>query len=254
MRRIFVYIISLLLCLVVSAVTAQKKKQIIIPPDSTHLLNGFTVHVDAASLVTSTLMNNSTYSMEGGIQLDLKHKIFPTIELGFAGANKTTNDNIGYKTNGMFERIGVDFNLRKKKKDSKPTNNLFIAGLRLGMSSFNYNVTNVTITDNYWGTNESNNYLNQHTSKIWYEIVAGVQVEVFKNFFMGWTIRDKNLLSSDAAGNVAPWYIPGFGLNNGTSWSFNYTLGYHFGSQKKNLKSNKVLLNQKKIIKQINNN
>ena len=118
MRRIFVYISSFLLCLTVSTAIAQKKKQIEIPQDSTRWLNGFTVKVDAASLVTSSLMNSSSYSTEGGIQLDLKHKLFPTIEFGIAGANKLASDNISFKTNGVFERIGIDFNLRKRKKDS----------------------------------------------------------------------------------------------------------------------------------------
>lgn len=246
MRRIIVSIISMLLCLAVNTAVSQKKK-IIIPPDSTKLFNGFTVQLDVASLASSALTNSSTYSTEGALQIDLKHRIFPTLEFGIAGANKTTTDNIGYKTNGMFERIGVDFNLRKRKKDAKPTNNLFIAGIRIGMSNFNYNVTNIVIPENYWGTGDPINYLDQSTTKIWYEIVVGVQVEVFKNFYMGWSIRDKNLISSDVTGAVAPWYIPGFGLNNGTSWGLNYTLGYHFWPQKKNVKHNKVLLNQQNI-------
>jgi len=245
MRRIFVYISSFLLCLTVSTAIAQKKKQIEIPQDSTRWLNGFTVKVDAASLVTSSLMNSSSYSTEGGIQLDLKHKLFPTIEFGIAGANKLASDNISFKTNGVFERIGIDFNLRKRKKDSRPTNNLFIAGLRLGMSHFDYNVTNVTITDDYWGVTETFSYLNQSTTKLWYEFVVGVQVEVLKDFYMGWSIRNKNLITQDVSGKVAPWYIPGFGQNNGSNWGFNYTLGYHFLSPKKNLKTNKVLSKQK---------
>jgi len=249
MRRIFVYISSLLLCLlVVNTTVAQKKKQIAIPADSTKWLNGFTVHLDVGSLAMSSLLNNGTYSTEGGIQLDLKHRIFPTFELGVAGANKHSTDNIGYLTNGMFERIGVDFNLQKKKKDSKPTNNLFTAGLRLGMSNFKYNLTNVVITDNYWGGTEIKNYTETPT-KIWYEIVVGVQVEVLKNFYMGWSIRDKNLISSEFSGESAPWFIPGFGINNGTNWGFNYTLGYHFWPQKKILKNTKTLLLQQKTTK-----
>ncbi|MDP4238889.1 MAG: DUF6048 family protein [Bacteroidota bacterium] len=246
MRRIFVYISSLLLCLAVNTAIAQKKKPIPIPPDSTRWLNGFTVQADVASLMTSTLMSHVTYSAEGGIQLDLKHRIFPTLELGVAGADKISTDNIGYKTNSLFERIGVDFNLRKRKIDSKPTNNLFIAGVRLGMSHFNYDVTNVTIADNYWGSSVPLNYLNQSVTKIWYEFVVGVQVEVIKNFYMGWTIRNKNLISQDALGKVAPWYIPGFGQNNGSSWGFNYTLGYHFGPgpKKKNSRTVQTLPNQ----------
>ena len=250
MRRIFVYIISLssiiLLCLPVTTVMAQKKKQISIPADSTRWLNGFIVNVDVASLVTSTFMSNGIYSSEAGIQLDLKHKFFPTLEVGVAGANKVSNDNINFKTNGLFERFGVDFNLRKKKPDSKPTNNLFTAGIRLGRSNFNYNVTNVLIADNYWGGSTLIDYPTQNATKIWYEFVVGVQVEVIRNFYMGWNIRVRNLLSKDIAGEVSPWYIPGFGQNNSSNYGFNYTMGYHFLQQKKPVKKTNVILIQKK--------
>lgn len=225
---------------------AQKEKKIAIPADSTRWLNGFTVNVDVASLVTSTFINNGMYSSEAGIQLDLKHKFFPTFEVGVAGANKVSNDNINFKTNGLFERFGIDFNLRKKKPDSKPTNNLFTAGIRLGMSNFKYDVTNVTITDNYWGGSTSIDYRNQNASKIWYEFVVGVQVEVIKNFYMGWNIRVRNLISKDISGVVSPWYIPGFGQNNGSNYGFNYTLGYHFWPQKKIAKKTNVIVIQKK--------
>jgi hypothetical protein len=247
MQRISVYISSLLLCFVVNTSIAQKKKPVILPPDSTRWLNGFTMQIDAASIVSSALTNNGSYSREGGIQLDLKHKIFPTFELGSAGMTKiSATNNIGFQGSGAFERIGFDFNLRKRKIDSKPTNNLFTAGLRIGRSQFNYNVTNVTINDSYWGGTQTFDYPTQNTTRIWYEIVVGVHVEILKNFFMGWTIRNKNLISQDVPGEVSPWFITGFGQNNVTNWGFNYTLGYHFGSQKKSLKTNKVPVIQKK--------
>jgi len=249
MQRIFVYLISLssiLLCLPVNTVMAQKKKQITVPADSTRWLNGFTVNVDVASLVTSTFVSNGIYSSEAGIQLDLKHKFFPTLELGVAGANKVSNDNINFKTNGVFERFGIDFNLRKKKPDSKPTNNLFTAGIRLGMSNFNYNVTNVSLTDTYWGGSEIINYPTQNTTKLWYEFVVGVQVEVIRNLYLGWNLRVKNMLSKDITGAVSPWYIPGFGQNNASNYGFNYTLGYHFFQQKKSVKKTPVILIEKK--------
>lgn len=247
MQRISVYISSLLLCLVVNTTIAQKKKPTVLPPDSTRWLNGFSVQIDAASIVSSEFTSNGSYSREGGIQLDLKHKIFPTVEIGSAGTTKiSTTNNIGFQGNGTFERFGFDFNLKKRKIDSKPTNNLFTAGLRIGMSHFNYNVTNINLADSYWGGSQTFDYPTQNTTRIWYEIVVGVKVEVLKNFFMGWTIRNKNLISQDVAGEVSPWFIPGFGLNNTTNWGINYTLGYHFGSQKKNLKPQRVSVIQKK--------
>lgn len=228
MQNIFKYISSLLFCLVVFSVQAQVKKVEKIKEPEVPMYNGFTVQVDAASLVTSALKLGEFYSMEGGIQVNLKKKYFPVFELGMGGIDKLSNDNVEFKTNGLFGRVGIDMNLIKKKKDSKPTSNLFLVGVRLGMSHFAYNITNIQITDNYWGGTESTDYTNQLSTKLWFEVVAGVHVEIIKNVFMGWTVRNKNLLGSDVPGKVFPYYIPGYGLNNTNNWAINYTLGYKF--------------------------
>lgn len=227
MRSTYKYIISLLLLFCVISVRAQEKK------DSTELaktklLKGITFQADIASLVGSFLSKGETYSTEGGVQIDINNKFYPIVELGFGGANKLSADNIGFKTNGLFGRIGVDINLLKKKKDAKPSNNLFLAGARIGVTSFSYDVTNVSITDNYWGGTEIFNYQNQSATKVWFEIVAGVRVEVFKNIYMGWTVRNKNLLNQDKEGKLSSWYVPGFGINASGNWGISYTLGYRF--------------------------
>lgn len=227
MRSTYKYIISLLLLSIVIGVRAQEKKESS-ELAKTILLNGVIVQADIASLVGSFLSKGETYSTEGSVQVDLKHKYYPVVELGFGGANKLSVDNIGFKTNGLFGRIGVDINLLKQKKDAKPSNNLFLAGARIGFTNFSYDVTNVSITDNYWGGTEIFNYPNQSATKVWFEIVAGVRVEVFKNIFMGWTVRNKNLLNQDKEGKISSWYIPGFGINASGNWGFSYTLGYRF--------------------------
>ncbi len=225
MQKTFAYISSLILCTL--TLTAVAQKNIKTPEkDNTPLFNGLTIQLDVASVASSFLSNGESYSYEAGAQVDLKHKYYPVFELGYAGANKTSNNDINFKTNGLFGRLGVDINLINPKKDQKPTTNLFLAGIRLGMSNFPYNVSNVIITDNYWGGSETFNYPAKISTKVWYEIVAGVRVEVTKNIYMGWTIRSKNMLSQDIAGEVAPWYVPGFGTNTGNNWGFNYTIGY----------------------------
>ena len=72
--------------------------------DKVKLLNSITVQADLASIVISSLGGDS-YSLEGGVQVDLKHKYFPIVELGFAGANKVSIDDIGFKTSGLFGRL-----------------------------------------------------------------------------------------------------------------------------------------------------
>jgi len=209
--------------------TVNAQKKIIQHTDTikSHFYNGFTIQGDLASAIVPVI-TKGTYSYEAAIQIDIKHKYYPIVEIGFAGADKTTINNIGFITNAPFGRIGVDFNILKKKKDSKPTNNLFLLGARLGMSNFNYKITNATIINDYWGGSETIFTDMNTTNKVWWEIIGGVRVEVIKNVYMGWTIRNKNLLSQDVAGAISPWYIPGFGINTSTNWGFNYTLGYHF--------------------------
>ncbi|NDP20755.1 MAG: hypothetical protein GZ091_06715 [Paludibacter sp.] len=207
----------------------------------TLLLNGFTVQADIASIVSSILSKGETYSTEGSVQLDIKHKYYPIVEVGFGGANKLSVDNIDFKTNGLFGRFGVDINLLKQKKDAKASNNLFLAGARIGVSNLRYDITNISITDNYWGGAEILNFNDRPATKVWFEIVAGVRVEVFRNVFMGWTIRNKNLLNQDKEGEISSWYIPGFGINSSSTWGFNYTLGYRFNTSIKKIKENNQL-------------
>lgn len=234
MLRTLKYISSLVLCLlVVYSAQAQKKinskTKLVTDTIKVPFFNGITVQGDVASVASSFLTNGDTHSYEAAIQADFKHKYFPVFELGYAGADKVTIDNVGFKTNGLFGRAGIDFNMLRQKKDSKRTTNLLLLGLRLGMTSFNYNTTNIAISDDYWGgSTQTINYNNIATTKIWYELTAGIRVEVLKNIFMGWTVRSKTLISNDVDGVVAPWYIPGFGINKSSNLGFNYTIGYKF--------------------------
>lgn len=213
----------------ISNIQAQRK--IIAKQDSTEhvpFYNGFFVQADLASAIMSARSNRDTYSYEAAIQADIKHKYYPVFEAGFAGADKTSLKNYEFTTSAPFARLGVDFNLMKKKKDSKPTNNLFLAGLRLGMSNFNYKISNLSIEDSYWGGSESVFTSSYNSTKLWWEIVIGVKVEIYKNVFMGWTGRKRILISKDAEGEIFPYYIPGFGVNTTGNWGLNYTIGYRF--------------------------
>lgn len=191
--------------------------------------NGVRLDVDLVPFATKFLSTNETFSYELALQTDLKHKYFPVVEVGYGGADKISSSNIGYKTSAVFGRVGLDFNIMKEKKSVKPTNNLFIAGVRVGFSNFKYNITNVTIANDYWGENLNMNYVSIPASKVWIEFVAGMRVEIFKNVFLGWTVKNKSISSEEVSGKFTPWYIPGFGKNTGSAnWEVNYSVGYKF--------------------------
>lgn len=229
MQKTFKYtIFSLLLLFCFLSANGQVKK---IQKDTirVNLYNGVRLDVDLVPIVNTILSTSETFSYQAALQADLQHKYYPIVEIGYAGANKISTSNIGFKTNAMFGKLGVDFGLMKEKKGVKPTNNLFLAGVRLGFSNFKYSYNNVSITNDYWDENLVLNYENISTTKVWIEIVAGMRVEIFKNVFLGWTVRNKSLMDEDAIGKLTPWYIPGFGKNTGTAnWEVNYVIGYKF--------------------------
>lgn len=233
--KILRYIIagSFLLCGVVTCVSAQDKKpgiklsQIKKDTIQNRLWQGLVVEFDIEPLVEAVVMNNSTYSTQGNLQLNLKRKYFPVVELGVGGADKTTSGGIDYKTNGVFGKIGMDFSLMKPKPGAKLINNYFLAGARLGMTHFKYSISNISYTDDYWGGTGNINIESVPSTKFWVEIVAGVRVEVYKRIYLGWTVRNKHLINQDKVGVVSPWYIPGYGKNNSSLWGFSYIIGYH---------------------------
>jgi hypothetical protein len=227
MQQTYVYLISILLYF--SSLTAKsEEKNNTSKTVSEKWWSGLLVQADAVSLFNATLIKGDTYSMEGSAQLGIKKKIYPVFEIGLAGADKELKNLSHFKTNAPFGRLGVDINLLSPKKDAKPTNHLFLVGARLGFTNFSYDVNNVIIKDAYWKQSEVKDYLNENAGKIWYELVAGIRVEVMKNIYLGWNIRYRNLISKETAGLVSPWYIPGYGLNGSSNWGFNYILGYKF--------------------------
>src|SRR5665647_673923 len=223
-------LISLLICFAASSIQAQDKqdKKPEVKAPKVKWWDGLTLQVDAASIVSSTVMSKDIYSVEAGAQINLKNKYLPIVELGYASVNKTSLEDIRFKTNGFFGRVGLDFNLVKKKKDVKLSPNIFLLGLRLGMTNATYTINNMVISNDYWGTNQALPESKLSPTKIWFELVFGIRVEVVKNTFMGWSVRNKHLLTTDKEGDISPWYIPGYGKNASSNWGFSYTVGYKF--------------------------
>lgn len=209
------------------SVSAQKQKQDSIKA-SEKLFRNFRVEADMVPLAMLALGNNETYSFEGAVQTNLLGKYFPVIEGGFAGAEKTTDNNIYFKTSGPFGRIGLDFNVMKPKPGKKPTNNYFLAGVRIGFSAYEYQLHNVTVSQDYWGESLTRNFNNIAATNAWFEIVAGIRVEIIPKLYMGWTIRNKNLFGEPTPGEFHSYYIPGYGKNKSSNWGVNYAIGYMF--------------------------
>ena len=155
--------------------------------------------------------------------------IYPVIEFGYQTVG-IERDIYRYHSNGIFGRFGVDVNLMKYEQTN--VYEMFFAGFRYGMSYFTHEADNIVIPDDYFdglnGAYVVENQLNAH----WISLVGGVRVELFNNFFMGWSVLANIKLAQVKDSNMVPYNVPGFGKGDRRgSLQINYTVAYRFPMQ-----------------------
>lgn len=193
---------------------------------------GFTLSADILGIGQYFLSDYG--STEAALRLNLKNTYFPIAELGYGICDATNyNTNIRYKTSAPFLRIGVDINFLKDKLQD----NRLYAGVRYGISPFEYDLEGPDMTDPIWGGSSPFSYKNISSTAHWGELVFGFQVKVWGNFHMGWSIRLKKYFSISNSKSSQPYYIPGFGTTtSSTAWGGTYNLIFdlNWGKKKKN--------------------
>lgn len=225
MYNIFNYIVSILIALVFTgAIKAQDRTA-----DSTRvdLWQGIEIETDLLPLVSNFTNDTQNYRYEALARINLLNKYFPVFEAGVESRQKSMISGIDFAGTGIFYRLGIDMNLIKPASNQAITNK-FLIGARLGMATIGYDIQNVAVTDPLTGTISYINFNDEKHTGFWFEIVAGIRIKVFRNFTLGWSVRNKNPLGELEAGKISPWYLPGFGITGTGGWSFNYMLGYQF--------------------------
>lgn len=217
------------------SVWAQTNKKDKDPGIAYPLLNGLYIGADLYG-VGEYAMGGDFLSSEASVELDLKNRYFPIVEIGY-GTTDTWNDRgIHYKGSAPYFRIGMNYNFFYKKQNKY----YLYGGFRYAVSSFSYDVANATVNDPIWGTPVENpnindpiwgdyypyNYKGQKGSMHWVELLAGVRVHIYKNFHMGWTLRYKSRIQQSVSQYGDPWYVPGFGEFDKSKFGITYTIMY----------------------------
>lgn len=226
-KRIFAFIISLTALLVISfPLSAQgnklQKKILKTPEEVIPLYNGTFVGVDLFG-VGSKAFGSDNISSEVSMDVNLKNRFFPVMEVGF-GKTDSEEDGISYKSSAPYFRVGMNYNLMHKKKN---LSHLYV-GARYGFSSLSYDVKGPAVADDiYPGTGGVPfEYTGEKTTAHWMELVFGLRAQVHKNFLMGWSLRYKARISVKENQHSTPGYIPGFGDNKSTNFGATYSLIY----------------------------
>jgi len=163
-------------------------------------------------------------ALEFSGDMELYKNVYPAIEIGWNNIALKKDSLYNYYSNGLYSRIGVDYNFLKP--ESINDNEMFIMGIRYGFSLFNNLANSIRIKDNYWG-NFNGDISRKSLSAHWVEFVAGFRTELFKNFYLGWTLRGRMLLAKTKDNETGPYWIPGFGKGSAKSAvGFNYSIFY----------------------------
>ncbi len=227
LAKIFNYFLgNLLLLFVLTPLSAQEKakplQNITKEPPPTPLFQGLYVGTDLFGL-GAYAFGTDYLSYEASLHANLKNKYFPVWEIGMGKGNTTTDIDLKLSTEmGLYNRIGLNYNMLNRKNED-----FIFVGFRYGFSSFNYNIENIDLSNGYWPSDEYvGNPPQQSATVNWGEFLAGIQVRIVSNFYMGWSVRYKAKFSTKVDDkNLEPWYIPGYGTGN-SSWGITYNLFY----------------------------
>ena len=113
-----------------------------------------------------------------------------------------------YSSSGSYGRAGIDYNVLSLKDRS--AHHTITMGFRYGMSTFQHQVDDVFIGEDYWGEYHPEAYENNLTGH-WVELVGSMKAEVLSNFFLAWSVRYKILLNPGMDPLMIPEMIPGYG-------------------------------------------
>jgi hypothetical protein len=147
------------------------------------------------------------YGAEVSLDMEVYRNLYPVVEIGYSSLNEKEGD-FDYSMNGGYGRLGADYNVLYPKERS--IHHTLTVGFRYGLARFHQQAENVTIPSDYWG----DYLLESHESDLtghWLELVGGVKTEVFRNFFLGWSLRYKILLNPETDPLFTPLIVPGYG-------------------------------------------
>lgn len=141
--------------------------------------------------------------------VSLHNWFFPTLECGLGFADDTPEkQNFTYRTKPSFyAKLGLNYNFLYK---SNPDYQVFL-GLRAGFSRFTYDITDITISSDYWDETQHLSLRGLNSTSFYGEALAGLQVKIVGGFSLGWSARWHFPFHTSADGANKPWFIPGYG-------------------------------------------
>jgi hypothetical protein len=160
--------------------------------------------------------------------LNMWNRLQPTIEVGIGWA-KSAPDDMNFNYHGKpspYFKVGANYNFLFK---NSPDYQAYL-GLRLGYSTFTYDVTDMHYMNSYWHEDLFSEIRGERSHALWGEAGVGLRAKLSGPISMGWMIRYHGMFNYGKNEHSRPWFIPGYGPRKsslGFSLSIYYVLPLH---------------------------
>ena len=211
--------VSLLLLLTVPQ-HADAQKLFKLEKDSIAFFRGFALSFDLVGPAKLMLSDYGEY--EGALRINLHDQWFPVFELGLGHADHAKDEVTGlsYKTTAPYFRLGMDWNILKKKHGP----NRMYAGFRYAFTAYSCDIIRENLPDPVFkgksGFGEEGISCSQH----WLEGVLGIDAKIYGPLHLGWMVRYKRRIAHNDGTLGATWYVPGFGTNDNDNFGVNFNV------------------------------
>ena len=160
--------------------------------------------------------------------LNMWNRVQPTVELGLGWA-KSIPDDMNFTYRGKpspYFKVGANYNFMFKNSPDYQA----LLGIRLGYSTFSYDITDVSYYNSYWQEHIGFDITGERSHALWGEAAVGLKVKLSGPLSLGWMIRYHGIFNYGKSDSSRPWFIPGYGPRGsslGLSMSLLYTLPLH---------------------------
>ncbi|WP_243349502.1 DUF6048 family protein [Parabacteroides sp. FAFU027] len=227
MKSICRYCFSILLLMVISAInlnaqTPNENTPVPTSADTSSWYNGLVVGTDLLNPIAGA-MGKDYSSYEVSVEYGLKRKYFPIAEVGMSKSDNTSDFGPVYHSPlAPYGRVGINYAFSQSAKS------FAYIGTRVGFSNFSYDVSNMTITSNYWKESLTTSLNREKSNAIWTEFIGGLRVSITNHILMGWNVRAKFINHVKQTLYGSPAYIPGYGSNKSKTYGIQFSIYYKF--------------------------
>ncbi|MGB5275199.1 MAG: DUF6048 family protein [Flavobacteriaceae bacterium] len=203
---------------------------------------GLRVGIDLSRPLTS-FFNKDYTGLEFVGDYRLSQNLYLAGELG--NEKKTKQEDLyHFTTSGSYLKVGVDYNTYGNWYGEQ---NMITVGGRYAVASFSQTLNNYELFDTYryWnpngftpGSSIAEEFKGRTAS--WIEAVVGIKMEVFKNLYLGGSIRMGILVGNKESERFPNLFIPGFNKvtdGSGFGVGYNYSVSYLVPLYKKTKKA-----------------